>query len=565
MRCLAALAGLLAALLVSAPGQAAVRKLTFSVAVTAPDEAGGHVSLDTDVYLPAEPAPRGGWPLVEVFHGGGSDKANAYDAGHARFFAEHGYVSLIYSQRGHGASGGLTAVAGPNEMHDLFDVTHWALGHGFGIDGRRIALTGYSQGGLTTNLAQVWGSDRAINPYGIHFTVLEPGNTPDYVIDALDPNGVAKLSVGVGLIETYLIGAHAHISPLLAKWIATEAADADQAQGASRCDVSFHDTPTSPTLNDLAARSVGCFARRMTPPVLWAQAFDDAVFPSNMAISMWRRMPHRSANRLYLSMGGHAAPAADAAVESDKLSVQLAYLDHYLRGRPLSLPAVIYWVRDPAVRVPADAYRYPPAAWLRRTATQWPPRGVRETRLGLGADGVIGARPAAGTLPLAGGQVDPGSDSVLQAAFSATPLGATPVAPGATGTSVPGVVAGFATPPLAADRELSGNTVLRLAWTPNAPDTELVAKLYDRAPDGTLTLLARGVDGLRGATPGQPRTLTFATNDFSVLVHRGHSVLLTVSAGDASFYKPFADSSAGGTLGAGPASTVTLPLPPAGL
>jgi hypothetical protein len=50
-----------------------------------------------------------------------------------------------------------------------------------------------------------------------------------------------------------------------------------------------------------------------------------------------------------------------------------------------------------------------------------------------------------------------------------------------------------------------------------------------------------------------------------VLVHRGHSVLLTVTAGDASFYKPFADSSAGGTLSAGPASSVTLPLPAAGL
>jgi hypothetical protein len=37
-------------------------------------------------------------------------------------------------------------------------------------------------------------------------------------------------------------------------------------------------------------------------------------------------------------------------------------------------------------------------------------------------------------------------------------------------------------------------------------------------------------------------------------------VLVTVTAGDASFYKPYPGSSAGGTLGAGPSSTITLPL-----
>ena len=41
--------------------------------------------------------------------------------------------------------------------------------------------------------------------------------------NALVQNAVVKLSYGVGLLETYLVGAHAHVSPLLAKWIATAA------------------------------------------------------------------------------------------------------------------------------------------------------------------------------------------------------------------------------------------------------------------------------------------------------------------------------------------------------
>ena len=75
--------------------------------------------------------------------------------------------------------------------------------------------------------------------------------------------------------------------------------------GGTLCEHAQHDNPTSTTKEDLAVRSPGCFASRMTAPSLWAQAFDDPIFPPDMAISMWRRMPNPG-NRLYLDMGGHA-------------------------------------------------------------------------------------------------------------------------------------------------------------------------------------------------------------------------------------------------------------------
>src|SRR3954447_4701867 len=161
---------------ISSQAQAAYTVSTHSVAVTTPDTLGAPVELDTDVYVPDGKVPAGGFPLLEIFHGGGSTKDNGYDAGHARDFAEDGYVTLIYSARGHGASGGQTTVAGPAEIRDLFDVTAWALGIGgrtspahpdFHIDRTRMALAGYSQGGLHTNLGQVWSADPSIDPYGI--------------------------------------------------------------------------------------------------------------------------------------------------------------------------------------------------------------------------------------------------------------------------------------------------------------------------------------------------------------------------------------------------------------
>jgi hypothetical protein len=101
--------------------------------------------------------------------------------------------------------------------------------------------------------------------------------------------------------------------------------------------------------------------------------------------------------------------------------------------------------------------------------------------------------------------------------------------------------------------------VARLAWIPFAPDTQLVFKLFDQAPDGTMSLITRGVAGVRGATPGAAQTVTVPAKTFSELIRPGHRLTAWVLAGDAAFYKPFAPP-AGGLLGTGPGSTLTVPL-----
>ncbi len=410
----------------------------------------------------------------------------------------------MYSARGHGNSGGQTSVAGPAEIRDLFDVSAWALAIGgrtspahpdFQIDRRRIALAGYSQGGLHTNLGQVWSSDPSVNPYGISFRALEPGNTPDSVFSALVTNQVVKLSFGVGLIQTYLVGASAHIAPVVDKWIATTVADVPAAYGSGNlCDFSTHDTATSTMQQDLGWRSVGCQPERVALPWLWAQAFDDGLFTPDMATSMYGRAPNRSQHRLYLSMGGHAAPAANAAVEQDKFETQMRFMDAAIQGRSLPKPNVVYWTRDPAVAVPGDSYAYPAGAWYRQTADTWPPAGVAETTY----------RFDPGTAYLSPLTEDERNDPVAAAAMSATPLGTSPLS-SVPATDLPGFIQSFRTPAFSSDTELSGTPHANLAWTPAAPDSQLVLELFDQAPDGTLTLFSRGVTGLRGAVPGIER------------------------------------------------------------
>ncbi len=548
-------------------GAAPIEKRSYMVPVTQPDEAGQPVSIDTDVYLPDRTPPRNGFPFVVFFHGGGSDKVNGFDAGHARFFARHGYATLIYSARGHGDSGGQTTVAGPKEMRDTFDVLAWALGEGkrrvpahpsFHIDPSRIGLSGYSQGGLNTNLAQVYSRDPGLDPYGIHFKVLTPGNTPDLVYQALIPNDVVKLSFGVGLLETYFVGAHAHVAPLVEKWVATAAANLPD-DGTPLCRRGPHDSAASPMKADLAARSVGCFVRRMTAPSLWAQAFDDGLFTPEMAVHMWRRMPSRG-NRIYLSMGGHGAPSAPDAVERDKLLAQLAFVNHVLRGRPLHEPRVIYWSRDPDHPVPGDAYKYPDAAWERHVAPTWPPPGTKRVRYSLSADGLaVRGKPVEGSLPLSPLFADEARDPVAAAALSASPLGTSPVPSKVPSSGSPGTVAAFATKAFKHPVEVDGAGVAHLLWTPASPDSQVVVQILDRGPDGTLTLLERGVDGIRGATPGTPLRVTVSPNQFSARIERAHSLVIWISAADAFFYKPY-PGSAGGTVEAGPKATVSIPL-----
>jgi ABC-2 type transport system ATP-binding protein len=505
-----------------------------------------------------------------MFHGGGSNKANPYDSERAEFLAGHGYVAVLYSARGHGDSGGQTTIIGPKEVRDAFDVLGWALEKkgapgpphpDFEIDARRIGLWGVSQGGLHTNLAQAHSRDPELNPYGISFDVLEPGNTGDYLMRTLIPNGVVKLSFGVGIaVQSYVLGTMGRISPLVAKWSALTALDTPAAWGSGGiCDRGEHDTPTSSLKADFAERSPACFVEQMTPPSLWSQSLDDGLFPAQMGVEMWRKMPNRG-NRLYLTMGGHGAPSATEEAERDRFRRQVAFLDHYLRGRSLRGPRVVYWTRLPEVVVPGDRYAYPDGAWKRKAAKTWPPKRIRRVRFELSADGrALRAGAAEGAMPLAPVSVDEASDPVVAAAISATPLGTSPIPRKLPATDLPGFIAGFDTQSFKGAREFSGAPKARLAWTPASPDTQVALKVFDRAPDGTLTLLSRGIQGIRGAMPGEQRRVTVTGDTFSARIPAGHSLLTWVSASELGFFKPYVPS-LGGVLEAGPASTVTLPL-----
>jgi putative CocE/NonD family hydrolase len=163
-----------------------------------------------------------------------------------------------------------------------------------------------------------------------------------------------------------------------------------------------------------------------------------------------------------------------------------AWFDHWLKDRPNGIvdePPVFYspraWVEDPA--------HYRPDDW--RAAPSWPPPGTQPCRLHLRGDGGLGEpaeedavrsyrydprRP----IPTRGGRnmlIDAGPRD--QRAVRALPDY--------------GLV--YSGAPLAAELTIAGPVRVELHIESNCPDTDFVAKLVERHPDGRAMLLMDGV------------------------------------------------------------------------
>jgi hypothetical protein len=287
---------------------------------------------------------------------------------------------------------------------------------------------------------------------------------------------------------------------------------------------------------DLAWRSMGCRPQRLGLPTFWSQQFDDGLFPVDMALRAMRVRRTRY-DRLTFGTGGHGAPAQAERPAQEILARQIRWLGSVLRHRRPRGPHVVFSARDTAVAVPYGAKQWPPTAWARRTARRWPPRRAGSQELALA------------TVPLAGVAADPQDDSAATAAAQAVPNG-TSITGALPRLQSPGSAAEFRTDATARRRLYAGTARLTATWTPLTADSQVTFQLLDEAPDGALTLLDRGVRGVRGAVPGQAAKITVRGHPMAALVRPGHRLLLRVAAADGTFYKPYAGG-LGGVLADG--------------
>lgn len=160
--------------------------------------AGDGVTQGGILYRPETPQPR---PAVIVLHGWQTAGTNgaALVEGRARRFSEDGYVALALSMRGWPPSGG-TDDCGLRQPDDVALAAAWLRALP-GVDGDRVALVGFSQGGQVALLTAA--RDARLRAVVAYFPVTDVerwkvttanADIPGYVTAVCEPGGVTSRS-----------------------------------------------------------------------------------------------------------------------------------------------------------------------------------------------------------------------------------------------------------------------------------------------------------------------------------------------------------------------------------
>jgi hypothetical protein len=497
--------------------------------------------LDVGVALPPVPAsgPDGGYPLIIVAHGFANERKDL-DKPEQPFFpsahelARRGYAVLAPTDRGFGGSCGTpqARAAAPSGCakgwihlmdvrYEVADAQFLAgeLADASWIDPQQIGAIGESYGGGETLLLATL-KDRVVTPSGtlepwrspvkglpmriaaatpvvpwsdLVYSLLPNGRTLDYTITPpsadVTPVGVAKQSVVAGLYAlgqappgfsgpVYSPGGYyappgADPSADLTRWVALlnagEPYDGEPLVAPSIAALTDYRSPYY-LLDRSAAPMLGS-APEAPAPMLISNGFTDDIFPVDEALRYYNL--ERSlfpTNPIALTFMDYGHPRAqNKAADIDLLRGQInAWIDHYVKGT----------APDPGQPVVALTQTCPVSA----------PSGgpfVADSWVDL-HPGELSYSSAAPQTILSGG-----GDPAVAKAFD-------PVAgSGACATASAGVEPGIATYELptasGAGYTLLGAPLVIARLTISGAFPEIASRLLDVGPDGTETLVARGV------------------------------------------------------------------------
>lgn len=232
------------------------------------------------------------------------------------------------------------------------------------------------------------------------------------------------------------------------------------------------------------------------------------------------------------------AAGADAAFGSELLTARLDWIDEALGRRPRRLrpPVSLFVMGGGAGDFDARGRRRHGGAWLE--ASTWPPAAAREEAWHLHEAGVLEPRPSprgAATsftadpfrpVPTRGGAINGGEPLMQGGAFAH-------VGP------VDGVhVRRFDSAPLAAPRVVAGPLRARLWVSTDAPDADVVVRLFDVYPDGVAYGLADGIlrlshrdplDAPRAMTPGEVAAVEVELDPTANRFERGHRIRVEIA------------------------------------
>ncbi|MDQ6874708.1 MAG: ABC transporter ATP-binding protein [Actinomycetota bacterium] len=521
-----------------------------------------------DLYKPSDAGPANRVPAILTTNGFGGSKAD--QAGLGRAFAARGYAVLSYSGLGFGGSGckitlddrahdaaaasqllrflgGDPSVVGTRtDTAQPYHVDFVRLDTGTGLaHDPRVGMVGGSYGGqiqfataavdrrLDTIVPMITWNDLAYS--------LAPNNTslpPDRVPNATP--GVAKfewssLFAGEGILDGLEF---ATVDPT--RNVGCPNLDDPACPDLALLNIQGY--PSAATIDYARAHSVASYLGQITVPTLLAQGEADTLFNLQESDATYRALRARGVpvKMIWQSWGhSHGTPAPGELDFSDPTAnyegrVIAAWFDHYLKGTGPA-PALDFsyfrdWVGYAGDAAPAYA-----------TAPSYPVGSRQRLYLSGSCDLLTGTA----ALTASRTAVRSGTCSYANLAGPA-PLSYTetsaldqtlPV------TDAPGSFAKYTSAPLAGDLDVVGSPTLDVRVdAPTVavrqqldPALTLVfyAKLYDVAPDGTITLVHRLISPVRVTDVTQPVHV-----ELPAIVHRfatGHRLAVVIAATDAAY------------------------------
>ena len=535
------------------------------------------VPLDVDLTLPATATPAGGYPLLVMMHGWGnskgdwesSDFCDSSSADRCNYnnvaFAHRGYAVLNYTARGfHGSCGpdspnaaspacatGWTHLADMRwEIHDTQFLAGLLVDAGVARPG--IGVTGGSYGGgqswLLALLAnRVMARDGTLaqwrSPGGVAMRVAVAA--PKYpwtdLVDALTPNGRASdgvTSPNGDRTAPYGIDKQSYVDYLYASGAATARYAAPGQDPTAdlttwHTEISAGENPAESSYVPGIIAQITRFrsayyqsgliasdiASRTETPVFDMQGWTDALFPESQGASMIEKL--RAADPawpafFYASDLGHPPANNMKFSEWRVINAQAAaFIGRYM-GRGGALPPAIY--QEQVVTCDASAGRVLSGSDL---------TALEPGRVTLRSSEAGHATASAPTDSAAGASTEPLAFYVShgQQGGCIKLAGALPANGAMTSWTFP-VCSTFT---------MLGEPSLRLRATIAGTDAEVNSRLWDVAPDGSVTLVTRGMYRWNGS-PGSV-SIGYALLGSGWTFVAGHSIRLEVTQNDAPYMR----------------------------
>jgi uncharacterized protein len=452
---------------------------------------------DTYIYCDLLRPARDGEPVAGRFPGIISE-FNAYAATNSppAFFAQRGYNVMACDAPGSGNSPGTVHQFDLASTQANYDVIEW-FGTQEWSDGN-IGQQGSSYGGHTTNLVA-----RLQPP---HLKAIAPNSSlHDWYENTIYHGGIRNISI---FYQPAFVGA----------------TSGSQGGIVGNSEETLADYGNHPLYDDFwRERSVMPYWDSFTIPALISDGWNDRYKDGSTKNFMARKQ------NVWLVMGpwGHSAYSGGELGTISPTSYQLAWYDYWLKKLPTAI----------LPREKVTSFELPNVADVTRgwhQFTDWPPPGTTVTRLYFQPDRSLGAAAPedGGTLSWTVNGNDSGSDP---ASSNPPPSQNQPEAENSAYRLT------FTTPPLSSDVVIAGATEVGVLTAFTASDGNVVARIFDVAPDGGLLQVATGWlkashyaghDHLETISPGEfyPLPVHIWPNHYRFA--KGHAIRISFSSGD---------------------------------